>query len=387
MNKYKKKILHIYIDSPTSNTHLLKFFPKNLKKLDFNLKFLNTAYLNFDEKKVKDYYKNSSKKDRPKNLIEIKSKIEFENYLKLVKPQDYLLIKQRGKSLKNRNNYDLRMFNKYNIKTISIEGLFPWVKSNLKKNFLVNSIRILHKYFQSFLNNSNIPNGYEPTYVFGCGDAEKRNFKAKKYNNSKYVNCPSLSIDFSLGGRKKKNIITYVDENLYFSRDALIEQSNFIKIKNTDLYLKNLSYLFKKIEKKFNAQVLIACSNKFFYKKNPFKRKIIYGKTQQLISQSKLVLGHKSSALFQALFNNVPIIFIKDKEFNIKRNFQIQVFANTYFNQTAHYLDDLLSDRINIKLKIDKKYCNNILKEYFKSSDLLNKNFSTNFVKTFNSLT
>ena len=40
----------------------------------------------------------------------------------------------------------------------------------------------------------------------------------------------------------------------------------------------------------------------------------------------------------------------------------------------------------NIKLKIDRKYCNNILREYFKSDDLLNKNFKDNFVKTFNSL-
>ena len=86
------------------------------------------------------------------------------------------------------------------------------------------------------------------------------------------------------------------------------------------------------------------------------------------------------------MLNNVPIIFIKDKNFNIKRNFQIQIFANTYFNQTSHFLDDLLSDKINIKLKIDKKYCNNILKEYFKSNDLLNQNFSTNFIKTFNNL-
>ena len=130
------------------------------------------------------------------------------------------------------------MFKKYNIKTISTDRLFPWVKSNFKKNFLVNLIRLLHKHFKSFLDDANIPNGYEPTYVLGCGDAEERNFKAKKYNNSKYINCPSLSIDFSLRERKKKNIITYVDENLFFSRDALIEQPNFIKIKNTDLYLK-----------------------------------------------------------------------------------------------------------------------------------------------------
>jgi hypothetical protein len=386
MNKSKKQTLHIYLDSPTSNTHLKKFFPNNLKKLNFNLKYLNTAYLNFDKKKVKDYYKNSSKKDRPKNLIKVKNKHEFENYLKLIKPQDYVLIQQRGESLKNRNNHDLKMFQNYNIKTISIERLSPWVKSNFKKNFLVSVIRSFHKYFKSLFRNFDIPNGYEPTYVLGCGDAEKRNFKKKKFTISRYINCPSLSIDFTLSEKKKKNIITYVDENLFFSRDDLIYQVNYKKIKDIDLYLKHLNCLFKKVENKFNAQVIIACSNKFTYKKNPFKKQIIYGKTHQLISQSKLVLGHRSSALFQALYNKVPTIFIKYKNFPILRNFQIQIFANTYFNQTPYYLDNLLLDWNNIKLKIDRKYCNNILREYFKSDDLLNKNFKDNFVKTFNSL-
>ena len=186
--------------------------------------------------------------------------------------------------------------------------------------------------------------------------------------------------------KKKKNIITYVDENLFFSRDDLIYQVNYKKIKDIDLYLEHLNCLFKKVENKFNAQVIIACSNKFTYKKNPFKKQIIYGKTHQLISQSKLVLGHRSSALFQALYNKVPTIFIKYKNFPILRNFQIQIFANTYFNQTPYYLDNLLLDWNNIKLKIDRKHCNNILREYFKSDDLLNKNFKDNFVKTFNSL-
>ncbi len=386
MSKSKKKILHIYIDSPTSNTHLKQFFPINLKKLKFNLKYFNTAYLNFDKKKIKDFYKNSSEKDRPKKLIEVKSKQEFENYLKSIKPQDYLLISQRGESRKNNNNYDLKMFKNYNIKTISVEELSPWVKCNFKKNFLINLIRFFHKNIKNLFKNLFIPNGYEPAYVLGCGDAEKRNFKKKEYTTSRYINCPSLSIDFALTGKKKKNIITYVDENLFFSRDNFLDKGNNKKIQNLDMYLKNLNFLFNKVEKKFNAQVIIACSNKFTYKKNLFKKRIIYGKTHQLISQSKLVLGHKSSVLFQALYNKVPIIFIKSKNFSILKNFQIQMFANSYFNQTPYYLDDLLLDRNNIMLKIDKKYCNNILREYFKSDDLLNKNFKDNFVKTFNSL-
>ena len=102
MKKLLKRTLHVYIDSPTSNTHLKKFFPSNIKNLKFKIKFLNTALLNFKKENIKNFYNNSSKKDLPKNLIKIKSNIEFENYVKKIKHQDYLLILQRGASLEQK---------------------------------------------------------------------------------------------------------------------------------------------------------------------------------------------------------------------------------------------------------------------------------------------
>ncbi len=385
MKKLLKRTLHVYIDSPTSNTHLKKFFPSKIKKLKFNIKFLNTAYLNFKKKNIENFYKKSSKKDLPKNLIKIKSNTEFENYVKKIRHKDYLLILQRGASLEKKNYYDLELFKKYNVKTITTDNLSPWVRSNFENNFLIGLLRSIHKYFNYFSKKMHLLKNYEPSYVLGCGDTSKEIFNSKKTKNSKYINCSSLSINFTLK-KKNKNIITYVDENIFFSRDDLIAQTNYKKIKDIDLYLSQLKKFFENIEKKFKSKVIVACSNKFIYKKNYFNRDIVYGRTQELISKSKLILGHRSSALFQALFNNTPVIFLKNKNFPILRNFQIQNFATTFFNQSPYYLDDLLGNINHIEIKHDRKYYKNILENYFKSKNLDNKNFQENFIKNFNSL-
>ena len=68
------------------------------------------------------------------------------------------------------------------------------------------------------------------------------------------------------------------------------------------------------------------------------------------------------------------------------KNFQIQNFATTFFNQTPYYLDDLLGNINHIEIKHDRKYYKNILENYFKSKNLDNKNFQENFIKNFNSL-
>lgn len=385
MKKLLKRTLHVYIDSPTSNTHLKKFFPSNIKNLKFKIKFLNTALLNFKKENIKNFYNNSSKKDLPKNLIKIKSNIEFENYVKKIKHQDYLLILQRGASLEQKNFYDLDLFRKYKVKTITVDNLDPWVESNFKNNFLLALARTVHVYLKYFFKKIYLIKNYKPFYVLGCGKISKAKYLNKKYKNLNYIDCPSLTINFALK-KRVNNIITYVDENLLFSRDAFIRQTNYKKIQNIDLYLRQLKFFFEKVEEKFKSKVIVACSNKFTYKKNYFNRPIVYGKTQELISKSKLVLGHRSTALFQALFNNVPVILIKNKYFPNIRNFQIENFAKTFFNQSPYYLDDSSTNIKDLKLNYDKKYYKNIINNYFKSKNLENKNFKDNFVKNFNRL-
>ena len=38
---------------------------------------------------------------------------------------------------------------------------------------------------------------YQPNYIIGSGNVAKNEFKKLKLKNTKYINCPSLQIDFS----------------------------------------------------------------------------------------------------------------------------------------------------------------------------------------------
>ena len=86
------------------------------------------------------------------------------------------------------------------------------------------------------------------------------------------------------------------------------------------------------------------------------------------------------------IFNNIPVIFLKDKTFPLLRKIEIENFAKNFFNQSPYHLDDILFNINDIKINHDKKYYKRVLIDYFKSENLVNKNFKDNFVKKFNSL-
>ena len=223
--------------------------------MKFNIKFLNTAYLNFKKKISKIFIKNRVKNDLPKNLIEIKSINEFENYIKKISHKDYLLILQRGASLDKKNFFDLELFKKYKVKTITVDNMDPWVQSNFKNNFFMGLLRTFHKSLRYYLKKK-ISFKKLCTFLYTW---LRRNFKktfySKKHKNTKYIDCSSLSINFTLNN-KNKNIITYVDENIFFSRDDLIGQTDYKKIKDIDMYLAKLKNFLIILKKNINLKLL-----------------------------------------------------------------------------------------------------------------------------------
>ena len=98
--------------------------------------------------------------------------------------------------------------------------------------------------FKKLLKKNN--KSYIPNFITGSGEKAKKNF----INNptaQNYINLPSFWIDFS---KKKnvKNIVTYVDENIFYSRDLILHQNNSKKISNTNEFLNDLNKFFDLIE-------------------------------------------------------------------------------------------------------------------------------------------
>ena len=87
--KFKNKKIYVYIDVPVSKHQINQIFPKEFK-LKKNLIFINTSNLNFENEKLKNFYKKIPKSEIPKNMIYIKNVNNLKIFLKKLKVQIFL---------------------------------------------------------------------------------------------------------------------------------------------------------------------------------------------------------------------------------------------------------------------------------------------------------
>ena len=150
-------------------------------------------------------------------------------------------------------------------------------------------------------------------------------------------------------------------------------------------FYKRINDVFEKIENWTNFRIVIAASGKYDYEFNPFKnRKIIYKKTSNLIQHSKLVLGHNSSGVDQAIVDYKPLILFKDHGFIDQKNKEIHKLARVYG------LNSIWSNELT-KVNFEKNnYVNHvcykqIISKYFKE-DGVNGAFIENAVSAFHEI-
>ena len=378
-----KNFFFIYLDQPAGKQQLEMVLPNKFNLKNYKIKYISTQKINFSNKQINNYYKNSSQKDIPKSVKDISSFEKLENFLKKLDKKDIIFIRERSVSANKRINFDLNLFKKYKIKTIFLD-YYPWISCNFKKEFLINIIRLIWKLYNDLINLI-YKIDYSPKYVIGSGQLNKKKYEKNKKIN--YIDAPSLWINFDKSYKKKKNFIVYVDENIFFSRDQFLfgDYENHKKISNIDLFLKDLLIFFKIIEKKYNSRVIISCSNKYIYSKNLFgERKIYYGKTLQLISQSKLVIGHRGDSLYQALYSKTPVILLKSKYFDLRKNIYIESRSVNHFNKKAYYIEDYINKKVYPNISIDKEFYNLLLKKHFLTPGLKRENFYKKIEREFN---
>ena len=106
--------------------------------------------------------------------------------------------------------------------------------------------------------------------------------------------------------------------------------------------LKDLNKIFEILEKKTGYKVIISCSKNILNITKVYLTIKIFQKTLELIAKSKLVLGHRSDAMFQALYNKVPVICLKHKSFNLRRNILIEMRSVNLFNKNSFFIEDYI---------------------------------------------
>lgn len=119
---------------------------------------------------------------------------------------------------------------------------------------------------------------------------------------------------------------------------------NFFKIKKIPdgkRYQDSLNLFFDYVEKNFNMPVVVAAHPKSEYCGTEFKgRKIIKYRTNELVSNSDLVIIHSSNSISYAMLANKPTIFITTNGLNSIKNFNLRIknLART-FNKKAYNID------------------------------------------------
>lgn len=320
----KKRKLIVYSSAPFFDTWPKKFNLDKFKNYGFDVELWSSEEIFYKQENIKAAISGSkSYLYKDLEITKIKDFVHFKNKVANLDNQSIVCIMTLG-TLNNNNsdNPDLDIFNKYKINYV-FHHMIPYNNlPNLWSKFKLN-FRLLQK--------RRLNSKKKPSLIFGSG-SQGRNQAFKIYKgNFIYKSVPSFNILWSKEDPIiNEKYIVYVEEAADSPPDAVLFG---IKNPNHDIegYYKRINNVFDQIENWTNYKVVIAASGKYTYNHNPFnEREIIYKKTANLIQHSKLVLGHKSLGVGQAIIDYKPLLLFKDKGFIKLKNQLIHNLALAY---------------------------------------------------------
>ncbi len=170
----------------------------------------------------------------------------------------------------------------------------------------------------------------------------------------------------------KKNLIVFIDEMKESPYDHdLYWGFAYSFILDSEEYWKNIDSFLKKLQIKTKCDVVIAGAHRRRNRDFPIKRKFIMNKTPELIQDSKLVVGHSSTALHYAILFKKPILLLDMYAF---KNKHTDFLATKKFCEllgcTEIHLEKFLKRNNEFKLKnilkVDNKKYNKFIKNFLK---------------------
>jgi len=194
----------------------------------------------------------------------------------------------------------------------------------------------------------------KPIFVAGSGTLG-RNEMLKLTRSKKFVSVPSTDFAWlELPKLISTPYCTYVDDAVIYSPDQSMTKGKSSTCHNLTEYSKNICKVFDTIEKTLGCKVVVAASRKYKYPDSKLfgGREIFYGKTNQLIQHSSLVVGHASSGTWQAIVSSKAIILLWDPSFIKAKNVAVRQ-ASIFFRFDSYHVDGV--DRYIFKKYISKK--------------------------------
>lgn len=239
----------------------------------------------------------------------------------------------------------------------------------LKKNKIFSMLMSLKNLFKTL-----------PDPKFIVSNDKNLIFKNIKKNHVKlFITTNNFNFDNCLDIKKKKigikeNFILYLDEGLYCHDDHIYMNFKNSHLSNKNDFIINLKNFFRKVEKKYKMPVYISLYPRFNYKNqkkifNGFKT--FKGNTALLVRNSKLIIGHTSTAL------DYPVIFEKPINLIDSLNFNTYLKLNIKNLQTSLKLNliDLENGVSNLNFEVIKKNYSEYKKLYIGNDNQKKKSY------------
>jgi hypothetical protein len=379
----KIKNITVYCAVPMSRIWAKKYCLDDFKLHGYNLTFLDASQIFFTDKEIRGYaLGNQDYLYKTDDMIRVSTFDEVDKYIQTLDDSHIIWMINRHKLQGSHHNYDLEIFNRYKRDYFfGQDFITPLPMEILNRNnkclFLKSSIRNWKKNNTRRLRYRFNNRPLKPTFIIGTGNQGRIQAMARVPRMGDYLSLPSLNVlwdkcDRTISGK----YILYVDEGARFSPDVAL-LGGVPPIRSPDKFYENMNRVFNCCEDWLGMQVIISAAGKYIYSDNPFDdREIIYGKTSELSQHAELVIGHNSSALEQSIVERKPVLNVLDREFVDMRIKEIRQFAEFYFNQNAHWSNEIKRENIKAIQRVDFNYLEQIEYDYFREKVLTGSFFS-----------
>jgi hypothetical protein len=232
------------------------------------------------------------------------------------------------------NEKTFRILKSFNIKyCIVSSGNLPTLLQTNKFKFWSNRIKsaLNPRLLSNFLATNTISflkmhsSLYPSPEIIFSGDSETKSSYVKKHNIPQNKIIPINSFDYDLylqylnqnnsRSESDKDYCVFLDEAATHHPDFDIIGINHI---DENKYYQSMNKLFDVIEKETGFEVIIAAHPRSRYEQTPNVfggRKIIKGKTIELVANSSFVVAHSSTSIDFAVLFNKPILIVKTSDF------------------------------------------------------------------------
>jgi hypothetical protein len=386
MNKRQFEKIYFVVQAPPTKRDYERFGFDLLQKRGFKTVFLDVTYF------INPKYQRESTGDWIDSSFHqrINNRKQWIGFLQSIDVENVLFVDNVGF---HRASLDLFLFmEKFRIHYAALwvnnipQPRYPLKNILFKKDVFVSIFQAVRKRLvQRKLKD------YHPTYIMAGGRADVERF-SKGINGSKLIWAHAFDYDRyltfmaqKLDSILKDSYLVFLDEGYPTHPDFSLKgmmKNPFLSVQH---YADSMESFFSVIEERCDLKIVIAAHPKSAYEMIPglFKgRKIIKGKTLELVAHSKGVLGHSSTSINFAVLFKKPVAFLLPQEIQGSYHAKmIEAFAAA-LSQVPYTLDRIKDFNPESYQVIDDQSYDNFLKQYIKAGDFSEKMFWDIFADT-----